>query len=201
MPGDIPGWHKRQRVKVQRPCLYASVDLMQAEVIPVLKAAGIPRTAVRLWTAHYAGKHVCSVDTCGELSIPADGTQWTDRAFGRALDQSLLAGDFFAVLSQAPAPGPSPSPVPAWQEALMNALPALQQGSQDHPGAVQFVRRVQALVACIGAANGFGPVTELKQDGDFGPTTEAGVKRIQEFFSLTQDGTVGPQTWTVLVGG
>ena len=83
----------------------------------------------------------------------------------------------------------------------MNALPALRQGSQDHPGAVQFVRRVQALVACIGAANEFGPVAELKQDGNFGAATEAGVKRVQEFFGLTQDGAVGKDTWSVLVGG
>jgi len=107
-PADIPGWHKRQQPQVQRPCLYASVELMQAEVIPVLKAAGIPRGAVRLWTAHYAGKHTCGPSTCGELSTDADGTQWTDRAFGRQLDQSSLAADFFSTV---PAPQPAPAPV------------------------------------------------------------------------------------------
>jgi Aspartyl protease len=94
-PDDAPGWVGRQHPRVQKPCLYASVDLMQSKVIPALQAAGIPRAAVRLWTAHYAGKHICGPLTCGELSADADGTQWTDQAFGRDLDQSLLVADFF----------------------------------------------------------------------------------------------------------
>ena len=87
---------------------YASVDLMQAEVIPVLQAAGIPRADVRLWTAHHAGKHICGPLTCGEISTDADGTQWTDQAFGRDLDQSLLLADFFG----------TPKPAPAKKEAV-----------------------------------------------------------------------------------
>jgi hypothetical protein len=116
-PGDVPAWHERQQARgVQRPCLYASVSLMQAQLIPVLKAAGIPRTAVRLWTAHYAGLHLCAPSTCGELSTAADGTQWTSRAFGRALDESLLAADFFAVTAP---PSPQPASQPASEDDEM----------------------------------------------------------------------------------
>ena len=95
-PADAPAWHERQRKRgVQRPCLYASAGVMQTGVIPALQAAGIPRAEVRLWSAHYAGRHICGPSTCGELSIDADGTQWTSSALGLVLDQSLLLEDFF----------------------------------------------------------------------------------------------------------
>jgi hypothetical protein len=104
-PGDAPGWVKRQQARgVARPCLYASVSVMQAQVIPLLKAAGIDRSAVRLWTAHYAGLHICAHDTCGEMGLQADGTQWTSRAFGRDLDQSILLDGFFSPVQPAPEP-------------------------------------------------------------------------------------------------
>jgi hypothetical protein len=200
-PADVPGWYERQRKRgITRPCLYASASLMQAAIIPVVRSGRIARPLVRLWSAHYAGQHICGPASCGALSIGADGTQWTSRAWGRNLDESLLAEGFFSDPSPSPA-APEPGPVPAWQEAMMNTLPVLRNGSQDRPGEVQFVHRVQALVACIGAVNGFGPVTGLTQDGDFGPATEAGVKRIQEFYRITQDGIVGPVTWQHLIAG
>jgi hypothetical protein len=98
-PGSVPGWYARQQARgIARPCLYASVSLMQSDVLPTITAAGIARSSVRLWTAHYSGgAHICGpAPSCGMLSIPADGTQWTNTALGRALDQSLLLPDFFA---------------------------------------------------------------------------------------------------------
>ena len=69
---------------------------MDTEVIPAIVAAGIRPGEIRLWSAHYTHTtHVCGPSSCRELGITADGTQWTDRALGRTLDQSLLAGDFF----------------------------------------------------------------------------------------------------------
>ena len=67
------------------------------------------------------------------------------------------------------------------QEAIM-ALPTLAQGDQDHPGATRYVHRIQIDVAGIGRWNNLGPVTAIKDDGHFGPTTTAGQGR--EFFGL-----------------
>jgi hypothetical protein len=107
-PELAAAWYAAQRARgLARPCLYASVDNMEAFAVPLLTAAEIPRTAVRLWTAHYlAGQHICGPKTCGLLSINADGTQWTDTALGRSLDQSDLLGDFFDT--------PSPTPPANW---------------------------------------------------------------------------------------
>ena len=38
----------------------------------------------------------------------------------------------------------------------------------------------------------------LPTDGDFGPETEAAVRRLQERHGMTVDGIVGPATWSVL---
>lgn len=107
-PESAVAWYAAQRARgLARPCLYASVDNMEAFAVPLIEAAQIPRTAVRLWTAHYGeGEHICGPKTCGHLSIDADGTQWTDNALGRSLDQSKLLAGFFAV--------PSPTPPANW---------------------------------------------------------------------------------------
>src|SRR5580693_3572929 len=101
VPSDVPAWYDAQRKRgIQRPCVYASASTMNTEILPVLSGAGIARNTVRLWTAHYeVGEHICGPDSCGALSINADGTQWTPNAVvdGVALDldQSLLLENFF----------------------------------------------------------------------------------------------------------
>jgi hypothetical protein len=105
-PGDIPGWHARQKARgIGRPVVYASASTMEDEVLQVLSGACIGLASVRLWTAHYAGEHICGPGSCGQLSVPADGTQWTSSAMGRTLDQSLLLDSFFAP----PAPASPPA--------------------------------------------------------------------------------------------
>ncbi len=52
------------------------------------------------------------------------------------------------------------------------------------------VRDLQALLTADGIA--------VQADGDFGPTTLAGVRQIQAMRDLTQDGVVGPATWSSL---
>ena len=96
-PADAAAWYERQKARgISRPCLYANASTMDSGVIPAMKAAGIDRAAVRLWSAHYTGEaHICGPASCGALSIDADGCQWTDRAWGRDLDESLLVADFF----------------------------------------------------------------------------------------------------------
>jgi hypothetical protein len=180
-PADIPGWHARQVARgISRPVVYANVYTMGAEVLPVLSAAGIARAAVRLWTAHYGfGEHACGPGSCRELSVDADGTQWTSNALGRTLDQSLLADDFFGT---APAPG-----IPAWQEAIMQALPTVREGST---GGI--VKTIQGLLCARGYT--------VAIDGSYGPATAAGVEDAQRAAKIGVDGIVGPATWPVLVG-
>jgi hypothetical protein len=87
-PAQAPGWVSRQWVrKATRPVVYANLSTMP-EVIARLKSYGIPRGRVRLWVADYNGK---------PAKVPEgfDGIQWTDKAYGRNLDQSLLLVSFW----------------------------------------------------------------------------------------------------------
>jgi hypothetical protein len=96
-PGDAtadqaPAWVRRQQARgVARPVLYTSQTNLGA-VLAALAAAGVGRGEVRLWSAHYAGKHICS-PACG-APVQCDGTQWIDH--DDKYDESLLADDFFA---------------------------------------------------------------------------------------------------------
>jgi hypothetical protein len=101
--GQVPAWYRRQKARgAARPVIYASVSLMTTGILPVLKQAGIARSDVRLWSAHYTySPHLCGSASCGAMPVQADATQWTDQALGRNLDQSVLAADFF---------GPPPQP-------------------------------------------------------------------------------------------
>jgi hypothetical protein len=133
-PADAPAWSVRQRGRgVARPCLYADASTMETGIVPLVRSGALPRALVRLWSAHYTGTaHICSPASCGLVSIGMDGTQWTDRAMGRNLDQSLLLADFFGAV---PAPEPKPAPpaapptVPApwreWTTAGMDSLAGL----------------------------------------------------------------------------
>lgn len=86
-PSEAPAWHVRQVSRgVKRPVFYANTSTMPS-VVAELTAAKIPRSAYRLWTAHYTGQP--------HIEPGSDATQWTDKALGRELDQSLCADDFF----------------------------------------------------------------------------------------------------------
>ncbi len=97
-PGQAPGWVSRQQARgVRRPVLYCSVSKV-ADVLGALAKHRIARSQVRLWSAHYGvGEHICAPSTCGYpgLKVACDGTQWTDHALGRNLDQSALVDSFF----------------------------------------------------------------------------------------------------------
>jgi hypothetical protein len=93
--GQVYAWFTRQVTRgVPRPCIYTS----QANVgtlVAAMTANGVARSAYRIWAAHYGrGAHVCSPAACG-AAVAVDGTQWTDQALGRSLDQSQLNDDFF----------------------------------------------------------------------------------------------------------
>ena len=101
-PADCPGWYHRQIARgVVKPVFYCSAGVA-ASVIDTLIVAGIPRDRYRLWTAHYTFvAHLCG-PKCG-VPTDADATQWTDRAAGRNLDESLCTDGFFS--PAAPAAG------------------------------------------------------------------------------------------------
>lgn len=180
---DFPGWYARQRKRgVTRPCGYASVSAMAAQLLPVLARAGIARGSVRLWSAHTGqGPHICGPASCGEIPVDVDGTQWTFNALGRNLDQSQLLDTFFGPAVPVP-------PVPPWQEAMMQALPVLKQGATG-----PMVLAVQGLCAAV---HGIA----LTVDGNFGPITTLAVKTVQLEAHIAQDGIVGPATWPPLLG-
>lgn len=112
-PSLAGSWAKgRIEAGVHRPVLYFQVSSWPA-IMRSLKAAGIARKQVRIWTAHWTGKpHRCS-SKCGfGVTGTADATQWASADskhrtlpppyVGRNVDVSLTAPNFFA----APAPAP-----------------------------------------------------------------------------------------------
>jgi hypothetical protein len=106
-PGDAvaaqaPAWYRRQRARgVERPVLYTSLSNVPA-LEEAMRSSGVARHEYRLWSAHYTfHPHICG-QACG-LQVAADGTQWTDRALNRNLDESLLNGAFFASTPKRPA--------------------------------------------------------------------------------------------------
>lgn len=101
-PDQAAAWVRRQQTRgVARPVLYTSVSVAQG-LLDLLAEDGILRESVRLWTAHYTHvEHLCGPqchDVHGRpyLRMPADATQWTDKALERNLDQSICTDDFFA---------------------------------------------------------------------------------------------------------
>lgn len=95
----------------------------------------------------------------------------------------------------------TPAPAQNWTEAMIATLPTLVQGNADHPGSVQFVRRMQALVKVIGDVNKIPAASAVSANGTYDQTTWVGVLAIQKFFGLTQNGHVDEKTWLALVAG
>jgi hypothetical protein len=92
--GTIINWLKgSQEAGIFRPGPYASVSNMNG-IVDALLGAGHPRDSFRVWSAHYTyHPHLCGGD-CG-LNTTADMTQWTDKALGRNLDESLCQDEAF----------------------------------------------------------------------------------------------------------
>lgn len=206
---QAPAWFERQVTQgVYRPVLYIQASNMKA-LEQEMASAHITRSAYRLWIAHYTDKaHLCSPDACGYGLSEADATQWTEKALGMSLDQSILLPDFFAA-RPAPKPAPTPAPAPAvptWQETALNELPALTQGDVDVKGKPPFVRLMQSAIVAQGHEADLEAANDLKVDGDFGVHTTNALLAIQEHFGLHDSDeynkrVCGPKTWAAVITG
>lgn len=86
-PDQAPNWVGSMITrKVWRPCVYADLSNMP-KVLQALTNAGFGRHEYRLWVAEYTGKP--------HIPDGYDACQWTDKALGRNLDESLCHPDFF----------------------------------------------------------------------------------------------------------
>lgn len=114
---DIFRWFKRQQARgVHRPVIYSSVVNIDA-IVATMTANGFHRDSYRLWSAHYGqGKHICGPSTCKLTRVQCDGTQFTNHALARSLDESVLLPGFFG------APPPAPAPAPGTEEPEMIEL-------------------------------------------------------------------------------
>ncbi|HEY6498188.1 MAG TPA: hypothetical protein VIZ20_02120 [Streptosporangiaceae bacterium] len=143
--GDVPvehvaGWVQQQHARgVARPIVYANASTMAGDrendgkggILAALRQAGIARSSVRLWSAHYPrqskaelqqmGKdhpaqltalyeqwaHICGPATCNQVPVAMDGTQWAEWSYNPDvgkyvnLDQSYLVDSF---LGEPPTP-------------------------------------------------------------------------------------------------
>jgi len=199
-PASAPGWVTRAQASLasnarpgqRSPAVYMS----QSQVTTVVNAltAGGVSSGVGLWIAHFGLTQAQATQMVMTASgpFPVIGVQFHNTP---TFDVSVFSSDWLATGGQ------QPPLVPAWETAMMNALPTLQQGAQDHTGQVFFVTRLQALASAIGTVNNLPAASGLAEDGAFGPATAAAVEAVQQLFGITQDGIVGPQTWSVLVTG
>jgi peptidoglycan hydrolase-like protein with peptidoglycan-binding domain len=138
-----------------------------------LTVNGFPRGTYYMWTAHYAGQHLCSPDGCGYGGTrQADATQYASGAN----DYNVFRG---YVVS---ATVPPPVPVPASGD--------LRLGSTGNA-----VKVVQDLLNRWAATVGNGV---LIVDGDYGGKTYNAVRVFQAYKKLAVDGVTGALTMTAL---
>jgi hypothetical protein len=102
-PGDATiaeaaAWVKRQHARgVKTPDVYTSASWGE-KLIGTLTAAGLVYGKdYRWWSAHYTGQpHLCNPKCYPGLRHIAHATQWTDKAGGKSLDESLCSAEFFS---------------------------------------------------------------------------------------------------------
>jgi len=114
---------KLNRTPASRPVIYASTvgtpGYGMVDIIPHLASLQVPLTKVRLLSAHYtSAAHICGPGTCGLISHPMDGTQWTDKHPGNSgslIDMSVLLDSFFVKDPPPDPPQEEAVQVPGWQ--------------------------------------------------------------------------------------
>jgi N-acetyl-anhydromuramyl-L-alanine amidase AmpD len=107
------------------------------------------------------------------------------RPEGRKIDPHSIDMDEFRKEIAAIMDGttPVPAPIPNKDPA---GRPTLRRSAAANP--IFLVQELQKKLGFVG----------LQVDGDFGPLTEAAVRRFQRQHELVPDGIVGPKTWEVL---
>lgn len=89
-PGQVASWVRADKAAgFPKPCVYSSYWEFVNEVRPALQRAGIARSQVFEWDADYT--YVPHIDA------GFDATQWTDHAFGRNLDASVVTYPFLSI--------------------------------------------------------------------------------------------------------
>lgn len=137
-PGDASnsqagGWLDHYADKSQGPpVLYTSASNVNA----MKQTVGGSHGHYLIWSAHYTFReHICAPDGCGYPT--ADATQWTDKALGHNLDQSLCRDYFF------PGASPAPTPTPPQGDEIVSVAVAELQGVphvfvEDSKGAIWY---------------------------------------------------------------
>ena len=101
-PGDASvsqaaAWVKRQKARgLKHAIVYTSLSQAQTLVEALASAGLVYSRDYLLWTAHYNYQpHLCS-PKCGlGFKMIAHATQWTDKAGGKSLDESLCSAELF----------------------------------------------------------------------------------------------------------
>lgn len=85
-------------------------------------------------------------------------------------------------------PEPEPEPKPVVMVKI--ELPQITEGDISDS-----VKAAQALLDCWGF-----PCGSCGADGEYGPDTKRAITRFQKYRRLEQDGVIGPDTWSALLG-
>jgi len=151
-----------------KPMIYVMAS-WSAALEAYLAANGVPRSSYFMWTAHYAGMHLCSPDGCGY-----GGTRQAD-----ATQYAAGVNDYDVFRGYVIASGFVP-PVTVYP----------------HLGSTgDAVKLIQTALNLWAKYAGFGA---LIVDGDFGGKTYAAVIAFQKKEGLAADGIVGPLTAAAL---
>lgn len=157
---------------MSKPLIYVMAS-WAADLENYLAARGWARDKYYMWTAHYAGLHLCSPTGCGYGgSREADATQYASGTN----DYNVYRG--YVIHGGTPPVQPPP---------LYPTLGSVGDA----------VRVIQIELNGWAKAVGFG---KLVVDGDFGGKTYAAVMAFQKYKGLVSDGVVGPTTAKALSG-
>jgi Glycosyl hydrolases family 25/Putative peptidoglycan binding domain len=152
-----------------------------------------------LWIADFTNAAPTSVHPWSEWTI----WQYAGGGGNGGSDQDGFNGTAEAFnawrLSKIPQKPPPPPLVTG--VSLTVSLPELSEGSVDVPGQVDFVHRVQWLLAGLAKVANIPQAVGLSDDGIYGPKTAAAVAGMQAFAKLTPSGKVGEDEWKFLYAG
>nr|MCR5663434.1 peptidoglycan-binding protein [Oscillospiraceae bacterium] len=136
------------------------------------------------WDGDARADHVGLVESSAGPSLTAIEGNVGDAVGRRRVSKSAAAILGYAV------PDFGGDEAEAADERTLPALPVLRRGSLGYA-----VWLAQTVLIALGF--GCGPDGA---DGDFGPNTEAALRRFQRAKGLTDDGVLGGETWARLLG-